>query len=41
MLNLIEIGQNMIYKIPLGPLVCDVFLCFVTFPCSVMGQVWY
>ena len=21
--------------------VCDVFLCFVTFPCGVLGQVWY
>ena len=26
---------------PLGSLVCDVFLCFVTFPCGVLGQVWY
>ena len=23
------------------PFVCDVFLCFVTFPCVVLGQVWY
>ena len=22
-------------------LLCVVFLCFVTFPCSVLGQVWY
>ena len=22
-------------------LVCDVKLCFVTFPCGVLGQVWY
>ena len=22
-------------------LMCDVFLCFVTFLCSVLGQVWY
>ena len=21
--------------------VCDVFLCFVTFPCGVLGKVWY
>ena len=26
---------------PLGSLVCDVFLCFVTFPCGVQDQVWY
>ena len=25
---------------PLGVLVCDVFLCFVTFPCGALGQVW-
>ena len=25
----------------LGRLVCDVFLCFVIFPCGVLGQVWY
>ena len=25
----------------LGFLVCDVLLCFVTFPCGVLGQVWY
>ena len=24
-----------------GSPVCDVLLCFVTFPCSVLGQVWY
>ena len=22
-------------------LLCDVYLCFVTFPCYVIGQVWY
>ena len=22
-------------------LVCDVELCFVTFPCGILGQVWY
>ena len=22
-------------------LVCDVFLCFITFPYGVLGQVWY
>ena len=22
-------------------LVCDVSLCFVTFPCGILGQVWY
>ena len=27
--------------LPLGSLVCYVLLCFVTFPCCVMGQVWY
>ena len=26
---------------PLGSLVCGVFLCFVTFSCGVLGQVWY
>ena len=26
---------------PLGYLVCDVFLCFVTFPYGVLGHVWY
>ena len=26
---------------PLDSLVCYAFLCFVTFPCSVLGQVWY
>ena len=26
---------------PFDSLVCYVFLCFVTFPCSVLGQVWY
>ena len=26
---------------PVGSLVCDVFLCFVTFPYGVTGQVWY
>ena len=26
---------------PLGFLVCGVFLCFVTFPCCVLVQVWY
>ena len=25
----------------LGSLMCDVFLCFVTFPCGVLGQMWY
>ena len=25
----------------LGILVCDAFLCFVTFQCGVLGQVWY
>ena len=25
----------------LGSLVCDVLLCFVTYPCGVLGQVWY
>ena len=24
-----------------GSLVCEVFLCFVTFPCGVLRQVWY
>ena len=27
--------------LPLVSLVCDVFLCFDTFPCCVLGQVWY
>ena len=27
--------------LPLGSFVCDVFLCFVTFPYGVLGQVWY
>ena len=22
-------------------LVCDVSFCFVTFPCGILGQVWY
>ena len=22
-------------------LVCEVLLCFVTFPCGILGQVWY
>ena len=22
-------------------LVCDVYCCFVTFPCGILGQVWY
>ena len=26
---------------PLGSLVCDFFLCFVTFPYDVLDQVWY
>ena len=26
---------------PLGSLVCDVFLCFVTYQCAVLGQVSY
>ena len=26
---------------PLGYLVCDVYLCFVTFTYDVLGQVWY
>ena len=26
---------------PLGSLVCDVFLCFVTVQCGVLGQLWY
>ena len=26
---------------PLGSLVCDVLLYFVTFPCGVLGLVWY
>ena len=26
---------------PLGSLVCDVFMCFVTFQFAVLGQVWY
>ena len=26
---------------PLGSLVCDVFLFFITFPYGVLGQVWY
>ena len=28
-------------SLPLGSLVCDVFLYFVTFPCGILGQVWY
>ena len=28
-------------KGPLGPLVCDVLLCFVPFPCGVLVQMWY
>ena len=27
--------------LPLGSLICDVFLCFFLFPCGVLGQVWY
>ena len=27
--------------LPLGSLVCDVLLWFVTFPCGVLGQAWY
>ena len=27
--------------LPLGSFVYDVSLCFVTFPCGVLGQVWY
>ena len=26
---------------PLGSVLCDVLLCFVTFPCGILGQVWY
>ena len=26
--------------LPLGSLLCDVLLCFVTFSCGVLGQVW-
>ena len=26
---------------PCGSLVCYVFLCFVSFPYGVLGQVWY
>ena len=26
---------------PVGSLVCDVTCVFVTFPCGVLGQVWY
>ena len=26
--------------LPFGSLVCDIFLCFVTIPCGVLGQVW-
>ena len=26
---------------PLGAILCDVFLCFVTFPCGILGLVWY
>ena len=26
---------------PLGSLVCGVLLCFDTFPCVVLGRVWY
>ena len=22
-------------------LICDVLLCFITFPCGILGQVWY
>ena len=25
----------------LGSLLCDVLLCFVTFPCGVLSRVWY
>ena len=25
----------------LGSLVCGVLLCFVTFPCGVLGRAWY
>ena len=28
-------------RIHLLALVCDVWLCFVTFPCVILGQVWY
>ena len=27
--------------LPLSSLVCGVLLCFVTFPCGVLGRVWY
>ena len=26
---------------PLGSRICDVFLCFVTFSCGVLGRAWY
>ena len=27
--------------LPLGYLVCDIFLCFCHFPIQVLGQMWY
>ena len=34
-------GQLLGKGLPIGSFVCYVFLCFVTFPCVVLGQVWY
>ena len=33
--------DNLVFCLPLGSFVCDVLLCFVTFPCGVLGHVWY
>ena len=33
-------GQLLGKGLPLGSRVCDVLLCFVTFPFGVLGQVW-
>ena len=40
-LSLKACGHLLEKGLPLGFLVCDVFLCFVTFLCGILGQVWY
>ena len=32
---------HLLGRVELLALVCDVLLCFVTFPCGILGQVWY
>ena len=40
-LFIVDMWLTCLERVDLLVLVCDVKLCFVTFPCGILGQVWY